>query len=73
MSDWSYRTEALGRQKRKMVQIVNWTTSIQPLGFWIVPSIEPRIVLYAFLHVMSGLSGGVGQMSSLILQVGHSS
>jgi hypothetical protein len=71
--DSSCQTEALERRKRKMVQIASWKTSSQPLGSWIVPSTELMIGLYAFLHVMSDLSGGVGQLDSLILQVGHSS
>jgi hypothetical protein len=69
---WSCQSEALERRKKKMDQIVNWKTSILPRGFGIVPSIELMIGLYAFLHVMSDLSGGAGQLDSLILQVGHS-
>ena len=56
-----------------MDQIVNSKTSILPLGFWTVPSIELMIELFAFPHVMSDLSGGVGQLDSLIRQVGRSS
>jgi hypothetical protein len=70
--DLSFPIEAVERQRMKMVQIGHWRTNTQLLDSEIVPSIEPRIGLYASLRVMFDLFDGVEQRDFSLRRVGHS-